>query len=154
MHSYRMKGLLALLFSFALMLPLYAVANASSNAKNSMSKTAATKTDTKTPAKSSTAENTPAKHTAKSTAHTHALASAEDLSGTITAIGRSGKEVTLIGSNGIPYDFDLTRQTRLELSNQKAALSQLSGETNKQATVHFVPTSRGNVAKSIQITAS
>jgi hypothetical protein len=82
------------------------------------------------------------------------LASAEDLSGTITVVDPSDKEITLVGSNGVPYDFDLTTKTRVELANEKIVVNQLASETHKQATVHFVPTSHGNLADSIQISGS
>jgi hypothetical protein len=82
------------------------------------------------------------------------LASAEDLSGTITVVDPSDKEITLVGSNGVPYDFDLTTKTRVELSDNTIGVNQLATETHKQATVHFVPTSHGNLADSIQISGS
>lgn len=142
--------LVALLSSFVLTLAVYSVAATSSNSKNSTTKVA-TQASTKS---STTANKSTAKHTEKSKAkHLHALASPEDLSGTISAVDPSGKEVTVIGQNGVPYDFDLTRRTRLELSNQKIAPKELASEAHKQATVHFVPTSRGNMASSIQITS-
>jgi hypothetical protein len=81
----------------------------------------------------------------------YVLAPAENLSGTIMMVGPSDKEVTLVGSNGVPYDFQLTRKTKVELANQKIGVDALAGELNKQATVHFVPTSEGNLAESIQI---
>lgn len=114
-------------------------------------RTSAATTTTETANHSTTSSSTP-KATAKKI--DHVLASAEDLSGAITAVDASGKEVTLVGSNGVPYDFDLGKATRVELSGQKIALSQLAGETNKQATVHFVPTAQGNLADSIQISGS
>jgi hypothetical protein len=84
----------------------------------------------------------------------HVLAPAEDLSGTITLVDPAAKEITLVGSNGIPYDFDLTRTTRIQLSNQKIEVNELASETHKSATIHFLPTSRGNLAQTIQISAS
>jgi hypothetical protein len=118
-------------------------------------KTSATKTSTETIHRSATRTST-AKSTSQAAANkkNHRLASAEDLSGAITAVDPSDKEVTLMGSNGVPYDFDLGKTTRVELSGNKIAASQLATETNKQATVHFVPTARGNLADSIQISGS
>jgi hypothetical protein len=118
-------------------------------------KTSTPKSTTETANHSATSNST-AKSTPKATAkkQNHALASAEELSGAITAVDPSDKEVTLVGSNGVPYDFDLGKTTRVELSGQKIAASQIAGETNKQATVHFVPTARGNLADSIQISGS
>jgi hypothetical protein len=110
---------------------------------------------TKTTAMSSA---TTGKSTAKSMSSakklSHALASAEDLSGTITVVDPSDKEVTLVGSNGVPYDFQVTRKTLVELGDKNIGANELASESHKQATVHFVPTSRGNLAESIQISAS
>ncbi len=72
----------------------------------------------------------------------------------ITIVDPSHKEVTLLGSNGVPYDFELSGKTRIELSNKKVGAKALASEIHKEATVHFVPTSRGNLAESIQISAS
>ena len=82
------------------------------------------------------------------------LASAENLSGTISSVDPSDKEVTLIGSNGVPYNFDLTKGTHIDASNKKIGANELAGESHKQATIHFLPTAHGNIAESIQISAS
>lgn len=84
----------------------------------------------------------------------HALASAEDLSGTIAMVDPSDREVTLIGSNGVPYDFKVTKKTEVELTNKKIGINDLTSESHKQATVHFVPRSDGNLAEEIPITNS
>jgi hypothetical protein len=108
-------------------------------------------TTTKSSATTSKSTTTPkAKENVKKS---DVLASAEDLSGTITIVDPSEKEVTVV-ANGVPYDFDLTRKTRVELSDKKIGVNELASETHKQATVHFVPTSRGNLADSIQISVS
>ncbi len=95
--------------------------------------------------------------TAKSSARKteHVLAPPKILvSGTITVVDPTDKEVTLIGSNGIPYDFKLTKKTQLELSNSKIGMNELASESHKQATVHFVPRADGNLPESIQINPS
>lgn len=84
----------------------------------------------------------------------HVLAPPEALSGTITMVDPANNEVTLVGSNGVPYDFQLTRKTELKLANQRIGLSALAGELYKQATIHFVPTSDGNLVASIQVGGS
>jgi len=84
----------------------------------------------------------------------HVLAAAEDLSGTITMIAPTDKEITLVGSNGVPYDFELTKRTKVELANKKIGMNELASESHKQATIHFVPRSDGNLAASIQINPS
>jgi hypothetical protein len=137
----------SLLFSFALMLALPAFAAPSQNSKNP----AANSTNAKatTMAANKTANNSKTLHTKKRASDV--LARAENLSGTISTIGPSGEEVTLVGSNGVPYDFDLTHNTKIEAANHKIPAGQLSSETHKQATVHFLPTARGNMAETIQI---
>lgn len=80
------------------------------------------------------------------------LASSEELSGTIGYVSPSAKELTLMGANGIPYDFDLTAMSRIEQSGSKIARSELTDQSHKQATIKFVPTKRGNLAERVEIT--
>ncbi|MGC2173583.1 MAG: hypothetical protein WA623_19510 [Candidatus Sulfotelmatobacter sp.] len=141
-----------MLFAFLLMLAVgLALAAAPPAAKDST---------TKATTNAMAARPSPSKSTAKSTAKAStskmglALASAENLSGTITVVDPAAKELTLVGSNGVPYDFKLTRKTQVDLSTSKIGMNELASETNKQATIHFVPMSDGNFAESIQITAS
>lgn len=82
------------------------------------------------------------------------LASAEQMQGTISFIGNSDKEVTLIGNNGTPYDFLVTSRTKIDLSGKKIAANELPGEQHKPATIRFVPTARGNMAQGLNISAS
>jgi len=141
-----------MLFTFLLTLAV-SVSLAAPAPGSKDSKEATTKATAKTkPSASKRAEMSTAKSSARKTAHV--LASAEDLSGTITVVDPTDKEVTLIGSNGIPYDFKLTKKTQLELSNSKIGMNELASESHKQATVHFVPRSDGNLAESIQINPS
>ena len=143
---------IASLLSSALMLAVALFLSVPASASSNPASKTTTKTATKAnPATSKKSDNSIKKASTR-TRH-HALASAEDLSGTISAVDSSGKEVTLMGSNGVPYDFDLSRRTRVELSNQKIGMNQLANESHKQATIHFLPTSRGNLAESIQITS-
>jgi hypothetical protein len=159
---HKVTGIIPLLLSFVLMFAVgICLASQAPASKNTANKTTTTKTTTKTAKKSSATTHkgtakTPAKSTIKtSTKETgHNLASAEDLSGTITSVDPSDKEVTVTGSNGVPYDFDLTHSTRVELSNKPIATTELASESHRQATIHFVPTSQGNMARSIQITTS
>jgi hypothetical protein len=154
---HRVTGIIPALLSFVLVFAVgICLASTIPGAKDS-----AAKTTSKANKKSSVATKTTAKSTSKSsvkksaaTKTSHVLAPAEDLSGTIAAVDPSDKELTLVGSNGVAYDFDLTRKTRIELSNTNIGLKRLQSENHKQATVHFVPTSRGNLAENIQISAS
>jgi hypothetical protein len=126
-------------------------------ASTSESKPSTNNATTKATAKSKpSASQNRAKPEAKSSAKKtkHVLASADDLSGSITAVDPADKEVTLIGSNGVPYDFKLTKKTEVELSHKKIGVNDLASESHKQATVHFVPRTDGNLAESIQINPS
>jgi hypothetical protein len=83
------------------------------------------------------------------------LAAPEDLSGTIKAVN-SGV-LTVIGNNGVPYDFHVNRGTRIVMQNQpgqKLTPAALERDVRDQASIHFVPMSNGNLAKTIEIRAS
>jgi len=89
----------------------------------------------------------PAKH------HAMAAASTETLSGTLSVVDADKKLVVVNGSNGVPYNFMVTGGTKITVGGSKAKLADLSGDTNKQATVMFVAQKkRGNMAKSIEVT--
>jgi hypothetical protein len=144
----KLNGIFSPLLSFVLMFAV-GVCLASTGPG---SKTSTTKTNTQTASKADSATKPTIKAPAKKMSHV--LASAEDLSGTITVVDASERELTLIGPNGVPYDFDLTRKTRVELSNNQIGVKELANESHQQATIHFVPTSHGNLAESINISAS
>lgn len=151
----RITKLLPILLAFVLALAI----GVSLAATSSASKTSTTRNTATKPNQNRTAKTGKAEHMKKSTKKTPAkksdvLASAENLSGTISYINPTTKEVTLIGSNGVPYDFQWTGKTRVETANQKLAKNQLSNEDHKDASIHFVPTARGNMAQNIQIKAS
>jgi hypothetical protein len=79
------------------------------------------------------------------------LAPAEELSGTIGFVGPSDKEVTLIGANGVPYDFQLSKATKVDFAGKEIRATELGQENHKQATIRFLPTVQGNLAKSVDI---
>jgi len=108
----------------------------------------------KTAAKAATTQKTTGQQAKKASAKSDVLARAEELSGTVSFISPSDKEVTLIGANGVPYDFDLTRSTSVELAGKRVKPSELTGEKEKQATVRFLPTARGNMAQSVEVSSS
>ncbi|MGA7295175.1 MAG: hypothetical protein WBW53_18830 [Terriglobales bacterium] len=84
----------------------------------------------------------------------HVLAPAEELSGTIAFIGSSDKEITLVGANGVPYDFRLTPKSKVDLAGKQIGRSDLASEKNREATIRFLPTTGGNLAESVKISAS
>jgi hypothetical protein len=145
----KVTSIVPLLFVFVLTLALAV----SFGAQAPEAKSSATKITTKEVTKvKPDAGMTVAENSAMKTSH--APASAEDLTGTITMVEPSDKEITLVGSNGVPYDFELTKNTQVELANQKIGMNELSSESHKQAIIHFVPKSDGNLAESVQINAS
>lgn len=75
---------------------------------------------------------------------------AETLTGTLTIVQADKKLIVVNDSSGVPFNFKVTG-TRITVNGQKAKLEDLSSQTNKQATVKYVPMRSGNVAKSIDI---
>lgn len=85
--------------------------------------------------------------------HAMAAAASETLSGTLSAVDADKKVVVVNGSNGVPYDFTVSGATKITVGGSKAKLADLSGNTNKQATVTFMAEKkRGNIARSIEVT--
>jgi hypothetical protein len=76
----------------------------------------------------------------------------ETLSGKIAMVDPAKKTVVVEGADGVPFDMIVTRATRIESGSQTLKLSDLASKSNQNASVHFVPERRGDVAQSIQIT--
>ena len=75
----------------------------------------------------------------------------ETLSGTISSVKSDEKLVVVTSSAGVPYDFKVTGATKIKVGDQKGKLDDLSGATNKQVSVAYLPTRTGNVARSIEV---
>ena len=75
----------------------------------------------------------------------------ETLSGTISSVKSDEKLVIVTSSTGVPYDFKVTGATKIKVGDQKGKLEDLSGATNKQVSVAYLPTRTGNVARSIEV---
>jgi hypothetical protein len=81
------------------------------------------------------------------------MAAPETLSGTISMVDADKKIVVVTGSDGVPYDFMVSKATKIMVGGNKAMLNDLSGQTSKQASVTFMAEKRkGNIAKSIEVT--
>ncbi len=80
-----------------------------------------------------------------------AFGKAETISGTISIVDKDKKLVVLTGSGGVPYNFKITRSTRIQIAGKKAKLDDLAGQTNKQASVKFLPLRTGNAAQSVEV---
>ena len=79
------------------------------------------------------------------------FAKAETISGTLQMVAADKKIVVLTDSAGTPFDFKVTGATRIKVAGKKAKLDELASETNKAASVKFLPTRTGNVAQTIEV---
>ncbi|HUK24510.1 MAG TPA: hypothetical protein VLV49_08020 [Terriglobales bacterium] len=83
------------------------------------------------------------------------LAAPEDLTGTIRSV-HSGV-LSVIGNNGVPYDFRVNGKTDIVMQNtagKKLTMSELAQDRHDQAAIHFVPMSNGNLAQVIDVRPS
>lgn len=79
------------------------------------------------------------------------LAPKESLTGTISIVDTTQGLLIVTGSNGVPYNFHVTRRTQIMVGGQKAAMDDLSNQVNKQVTIEFVPRTGGNFASSVEV---
>jgi hypothetical protein len=75
----------------------------------------------------------------------------ESLSGSLSMVDSAGKLVVVISPNGVPYDFQITPKTRIEVSGKTATLGDLEGQIHKDVLVDFTPERAGNMAQSIKV---
>jgi hypothetical protein len=76
---------------------------------------------------------------------------AETLSGRIMSVDPTNNIVVVKTSDGIPFDFDLTRHTSIKSGDHSVAMKDLSADVNKNVSVTFKPEQRGDVAESMRI---
>jgi hypothetical protein len=74
---------------------------------------------------------------------------AQDLKGTISMVDPKMNLVVVRDSSGVPFDFKVARYTRIDAGAQREGLSQLA--PNQSVSVHFVPETNGDIARTIQI---
>lgn len=99
--------------------------------------------------KTATAQNHPA-----STASQQAQAQvqrwpAENLKGTISMVDPNMHLVVVRDSSGVPFDFKIAPSTRIDAGREREQLSQLASQ--QSVTVHFVPESKGDIARTIEV---
>ncbi len=75
----------------------------------------------------------------------------ETLSGKIISVANN--MVVVKTSDGIPFDFDLTRHTQIKAGDHSVAIRDLTADVNKDVSVKFIPEGRGDVAESIHISS-
>jgi len=81
---------------------------------------------------------------------TESLGRAETLSGTIANVDLKHK-LLVVRSSTVTYNFVVGPSTRILAGQRRIKLAELATEANKPASVRFVPTRHGNLARSIDI---
>jgi hypothetical protein len=74
---------------------------------------------------------------------------AQNLKGTISMVDPKMNLVVVRDSSGVPFDIKVARSTRIDAGTKREELSQLT--PNESVSVHFVPESSGDIARTIQI---
>ena len=82
-----------------------------------------------------------------------ALGEAEEISGTLHSVDVTDSKVT-VTSAGVPYVFQLTKKTKIEINGEKGDLEALSKAVDQKASVRFVPRSDGNMADHVEVKSS
>ncbi len=75
----------------------------------------------------------------------------ETLNGTISIVKQHLEKVFLT-SRKIPYDFKITKSTKIKIDGSKSNFSQVADQTHEQASVTFIARADGNFAMSITVT--
>ncbi len=74
---------------------------------------------------------------------------AQDLKGTVSMVDPKMNLVVVRDSSGVPFDIQVARSTRIDSGAQHEELSQLA--PNQSVSVHFVPETNGDIARTIQV---
>jgi hypothetical protein len=75
----------------------------------------------------------------------------ETLSGKITMVDPALKLIVVQDSSGVPFDIKVNGSTHIKSANGMLNLSDLNSHLNRNASVKFVPESRGDIAKTINV---
>lgn len=74
------------------------------------------------------------------------------LSGKISTVDTNGKLLIVTGPDGTPFDFVVTRGTRIQIKGQKSSLANLADQANQQVTIKYRDhLQRGLVAQSVDV---
>jgi hypothetical protein len=76
---------------------------------------------------------------------------AESISGTIIAVDPNQKRIVIEGPDNVPFDMVVTPRTQIRSGSQTLKLEGLSQYENRNASIHFIPERRGDIAESIRI---
>ncbi|MGA7238933.1 MAG: hypothetical protein WBY44_24840 [Bryobacteraceae bacterium] len=91
--------------------------------------------------------------TAMKSSASHGAWASQQLSGTLMIVDADKKLVVIQTSDGVPYDLDITRATRIKNGDQTISLRDLNQDINKNVFVKLVPERHGDIATSIHIGA-
>lgn len=103
----------------------------------------------------SIAADKPAKtnRTAVKTAAMRGAWAPQTLSGTLMIVDPDKRLVVIQTADGVPYDLDITRATRIRSGDQPISLRDLNQDINQNVSVKLVPERRGDIAASIHVGA-
>lgn len=74
----------------------------------------------------------------------------ETLSGTISMFDAQ-QHVMVLKSEGVPYNFKITKATKIEIGGARATFAELTNQTGSSASVTFVARRNGDFAKSVTV---
>jgi hypothetical protein len=74
---------------------------------------------------------------------------AQNVKGTVSMVDPKMNLVVVRDSSGVPFDIMVARTTRIDAGTKQEELSKLV--PNQSVSVHFIPESRGDVARTIQV---
>jgi hypothetical protein len=76
---------------------------------------------------------------------------AEILTGKIVRVEPRERILVVHDSNGIPFDLQVTRQTRIVTGNRVLTFKDLEQDQQRSVSIKYVPERRGDVARVVRI---
>lgn len=73
----------------------------------------------------------------------------QNLNGTVSMVDPTMDLVVVKDSSGVPFDITVSRRTRIDKGTTREQLAQLTPK--ESVSVHYVPESRGDIARTIEI---
>jgi hypothetical protein len=81
----------------------------------------------------------------------HAAWRPETLSGKIIMVDPARKLVVVQDASGVPFDMVVSHSTHITSGSGTLNLNDLNSDLNRNASIKFVPESRGDVAETINV---
>ncbi len=161
MHASKNNPLCTMLFALVFLLGMTAAAAAQPNGQTSKTEPVrkaaqasakAVKRGAKATGKAVKAPAKAVKREARKLAEGRVLGSKEQLSGTLSFVNSKDNYFVVTGTDGVPYSFRATRQTRVLVDGKSATLKALPRYKQDRTAVAFMPMGRGNFAQTVTIT--